>query len=71
MAWCVWLLSGESRVNDGRPRLRTRVAASPAASLLSSDATVTLKLAPVGTVGVSAFSDQAKIDAIAGRGTRK
>ena len=58
-------------MNAGNPSVRTRPAAKPAPSLLSSEATVTLKLAPVSSVGASGSSFHANIDAIAGCGAMK
>ena len=51
------------------PIERTRDAASLAPSALSSDAMVTLKLAPVYSVGIAGGFDQSNIEAIAGCGT--
>src|SRR5262245_7759425 len=51
------------------PIERTRDAASLAPSALSSDAMVTLKLAPVYRVGIAGGFDQSNIEAIVGCGT--
>ena len=70
MAWYTCRLPGDRRVNAGRPNPRTCAAARPAPSPLSSEANVTLKLAPVETVETFGDPDHGNIEAIAGCGAR-